>query len=60
MVEQTASSKMALELRGKLQQYVPKASSKDAQEATSEAIPDAEGDRAVAEKVADNKAEASV
>ena len=56
MVEQTASSKMALELRGKLQQYVPKASSKDAQEATSEAIPDAEGDRAVAEKVADNKA----
>jgi hypothetical protein len=44
---------MALELQGKLLQYVPKASAKDAPQATSVA----EGDQAVVDKVADKVAE---
>lgn len=53
---------MATELRGKLQEYVPKAGAKDAPEAKSEVAPavaGAEGDSTVVNQVAD-KAEASV
>lgn len=54
----TASSKMALELQGKLLQHVPKANGKDAPEGETRATPVvAEGDKAVVDKVADKAAE---